>query len=133
MKDRWAVIGIVAAVLVVAALGARRIAGEPGSTGSGTTLPGGPHITPVDPGAVADPVRAGAPLPRGYRVLLGRDRIRPVYNPSFRSAADSGWQPDTLVIGIAGTSTAKAYPVAYLNRREMVNDTLEGTPILVSW
>jgi hypothetical protein len=37
------------------------------------------------------------------------------------------------VIGVAGTNSAKAYPVTHLNQREMVVDSLEGIPILVTW
>jgi hypothetical protein len=37
------------------------------------------------------------------------------------------------VIGVAAAETAKAYPVTHLNSREMVIDSLDGIPILVSW
>jgi hypothetical protein len=38
-----------------------------------------------------------------------------------------------LIIGVSGTSEAKAYPVTHLNQREMVLDYIDGEPILVSW
>jgi hypothetical protein len=80
-----------------------------------------------------DPVRAGEPLPGGFRQLLARDAILPIYDPEFVSAADSGWGDGTLVLGVEVDGEARAYPVAYLNRREMVLDEIGGTPLLVSW
>ncbi len=87
----------------------------------------------ADPGEVYDPVRAGEPLPRGYSQLLPRDAILPVYEPRFVPAAEAGWPDDTLVIGVADGEEAKAYPVSFLNHREMVIDRLAGSPILVTW
>ncbi len=80
-----------------------------------------------------DPVRAGEPMPDGFRQLLFRDAITPIYDPEFGAAADSGWGEGTLVIGVDIDGEARAYPVAYLNRREMVIDEIGGTPLLVSW
>jgi hypothetical protein len=94
-----------------------------------------PDVTVVrsDPSEVYDPVRAGEPTPPGYRQLLDRDQIVPVYDPVFTSASLVDWPAGMLVIGISGEETAKAYPVTHLNQREMVIDSLEGTPLLVSW
>ena len=86
-----------------------------------------------DPREVYDPVRAGEPLPEGYRQLLGRDQIAPVYDPVFVDADEVDWPDDTLVIGVTGAADAKAYPVSHLNNREMVIDDIEGIPILVTW
>ena len=86
-----------------------------------------------DPRDVYDPARADEPLPEGYRPVLGRDMIHPVYNPVFAAAAEVDWPDNTDVIGVAGAEQAKAYPVSHLNFREMVLDDIEGIPILVSW
>lgn len=95
---------------------------------------GGDPITPLaDPGAVYNPIDAGEELPTGYRVGLARDQIAPVYEPEFTAAAGVDWPDDSLVIGVAGAERAKAYPVTHLNSREMVIDSLEGIPILVTW
>ncbi len=90
----------------------------------------GPISAPSD---VYDPVRAGEDTPSGFRQLLPRDAIFPVYNPTFTSAVASEWDDDTLVIGVTLDGEAKAYPVSFLNRREMVIDWIGGTPVLVSW
>ena len=65
--------------------------------------------------------------------LLGRDSIRPIYNPEFVSASDAPYDNNELVIGVALNGEAKAYAIGPLNRREMVNDILTGIPILVTW
>ena len=87
----------------------------------------------TDPNDVYDPVREGETVPFGYRQLLDRDQILPVYNPVFTSADLVDWPAEMLVIGVSGEETAKAYPVTHLNQREMVIDSLDGIPLLVSW
>ncbi len=87
----------------------------------------------ADPAGVYDPVVAGDELPDGFRQLLGRDQIAPIYEPTFTMPSEADWPGDMLVIGVAGTEEAKAYPVTHLNQREMVIDSLEGIPILVTW
>ena len=87
----------------------------------------------TDPNNVYDPVKAGEPIPPGYRQLLDRDQILPVYNPVFTRADLVDWPAGMLVIGVSGEETAKAYPVTHLNQREMVIDSLDGIPLLVSW
>ncbi len=93
----------------------------------------GSTSTTADPGAVYNPVAAGEELPGSYRPLLDRDQIAPVYRPVFAPGDDVDWPLDTLVIGVSEGDTAKAYPVTHLNSREMVIDSLEGIPILVTW
>ena len=76
---------------------------------------------------------AGEPLPDGFRQLLPRDGIRPIYEPEFTSASGVDWAAATQVIGVAAGGEAKAYPVSVLNQHEMVNDFIAGDPILVTW
>jgi hypothetical protein len=87
----------------------------------------------VSPGDVYNPVTAGEILPDGFRQLLPRDAIRPVYDPQFVSAGGVAWPGGTQVIGVSSGDEAKAYPVSFLNRREMVVDSINGIPILVTW
>ena len=65
--------------------------------------------------------------------LLSHDAIRPIYDPEFVSADQAGYEDGELVMGLTIDGEAKAYPVGLLNTREMVNDELGGTPILVTW
>jgi len=68
-----------------------------------------------------------------YNQLLGRDGIRPIYDPEFIPADQAQIKDDELVLGIAIDGQAKAYPITVLNSREMVNDELAGIPILATW
>jgi len=92
-----------------------------------------PTLIRADPIETYDPVEAGEPPPEGFRQLLARDQIAPVYEPEFTSADTVDWPQDMLVVAISGTSESKAYPVTHLNQREMVIDHIDGEPILVSW
>lgn len=86
------------------------------------------------PGETYDPVRAGESTPSGFRQLLRRDAILPIYDPEFiPDVANEAWDDSTLVIGLAIGGEAKAYPVSFLNRREMVVDSIAGIPVLVTW
>ena len=80
-----------------------------------------------------DPVAAGEELPPGFRQSLDRDDILPVYVPRLIDAADVGWSDASLVIGVDLEGEARAYPVGFLNRREMVIDNHRGIPTLVTW
>ena len=80
-----------------------------------------------------NPVTAGERLPDGFRQLLPRDGIQPIYDPEFVSASQVDWAAGADVIGVAIDGEAKAYPVSFLNRHEMVDDFIAGEPILVTW
>ncbi len=80
-----------------------------------------------------NPVTAGERLPDGFRQLLPRDAIRPVYDPTFVAASAIGWPDGTDVIGVTLGGETKAYPVSFLNGRELVVDEIDQEPILVSW
>ncbi len=106
------------------------VADPPEDTGSRPAAVGRP---PTDLASLYDPVRAREELPAGFRQLLGRDAIAPIYDPTFVPGTAISWDDDTLVVGVAFGGDAKAYPVSLLNRREMVIDSLAGIPILVTW
>ena len=69
----------------------------------------------------------------GWSQLLARDAILPIYEPEFAPADEAPYSDEELVIGVAINGEAKAYAIGPLNSREMVNDTLGGRPILVTW
>lgn len=102
-------------------------------TGSPVRPTQGPVGVRVDPAGVYNPVLAGEALPDGFRQILPRDAIAPVYDPTFVNGRDIGWSEDAQVIGVAIDGEAKAYPVSFLNGREMVVDEIAGIPILVTW
>lgn len=100
--------------------------------------PAGPEESAADEQAAANPV---LPKPENqlagdeYRwsQLLQRDAIFPIYTPQFAPAKDAPYDDEELVIGVEINGEAKAYAIGPLNSREMVNDTLGGIPILVTW
>jgi hypothetical protein len=65
--------------------------------------------------------------------LLRPDDILPIYDPEFVGADQAPYDNDELVIGLEINGEAKAYSIGVLNGREMVNDTVGGTPVLVTW
>jgi hypothetical protein len=92
-----------------------------------------PSIEGRNPTSLYNPVHAGEVLPQGFRDLLPRDAILPIYDPQFVPAAESGWHEKALVIGLEINGDTRAYPVSALNRREIVNDHVGRTPVLVTW
>ena len=87
----------------------------------------------IDLDRIYNPARSGESLPNGFRELLARDAILPIYDPQFVSAAESPWPDDALIVGLEIDGDARAYPVSFLNRREIVNDHVGKTPVLVTW
>lgn len=67
--------------------------------------------------------------------LLPRDAIPAIDTPQFLSAeeADAKYAPDELIIGVAFNGDARAYSVPLLSRHEIVNDTVGGEKIAVTW
>jgi hypothetical protein len=67
--------------------------------------------------------------------LLPRDAIPAVDNPEFLTAAeaDAFYDADELVIGVVFDGDARAYSIPYLSNREIVNDTVGGVKIAVTW
>lgn len=105
-----------------------------GSTAdSAVDLPPLLDLAVPDPSSVYDPVRGGEQPPGGYRQLLRRDAIEPVYDPVFTLADQVDWPEDSLVIGVHLNDEARAYPVGFLTLREIVNDDHRGIPTLVTW
>lgn len=159
-SKRWT-FGLLIAVVLVAAAGAagcgaddlaiseeqpavadQQVAGSSTSAvdAPGSTMPTGdpshpdgwPGITEI-PQGIYDPFLAGEQTPDGFRQLIARDRIAPVYVPTFVSAGGVSWPQDELVVGVNLEGEARAYPVGFLTRREIVVDLHRGIPTLVTW
>lgn len=67
------------------------------------------------------------------RDRIPRDAISPVYSPAFVSPDEASLRPEEIVMGLAINGDARAYPVGIMRVREMVNDEVGGTPVLVTW
>jgi hypothetical protein len=67
--------------------------------------------------------------------LLPRDAIRAIDYPEFYSAAEANdfYDPDEPIIGVVFNGDARAYSVPLLSNHEIVNDTVGGVKIAVTW
>ena len=63
-----------------------------------------------------------------------KDGIPAILNPQFiRSREAEFLKPDDEVIGVQVGSEARAYPIKILNWHEVVNDAINGMPIVVTF
>ena len=67
--------------------------------------------------------------------LLGFDAIPAILSPRFVSseAAEAWMDPDEQVMGLSINGENKAYSIRMLSRHEIVNDTVGGVPVAVTW
>ncbi|MXZ85398.1 MAG: DUF3179 domain-containing protein [Acidimicrobiia bacterium] len=69
----------------------------------------------------------------GIQVIPIRDRIPPIDNPEFSPASEAGWSdPEPGLLLVMG-DLARFYPLAMLIVHEIVNDEIEGRPVLVTY
>ena len=69
----------------------------------------------------------------GIQVIPIRDRIPPIDNPEFAPASEAGWSdPEPGLLLVVG-DTARFYPLAMLIVHEIVNDEIDGRPVLVTY
>ncbi len=77
------------------------------------------------------------PKEQTYRIvtLLPRDGIPAIDNPEFYSAesADAEYAPDELILGVSINGENRAYSTSFLDSHEIVNDTVGGHKIAVTW
>lgn len=63
-----------------------------------------------------------------------KDGIPAILNPRFvRPGGAEFLKPDDEVIGVQTGGEARAYPIKILNWHEVVNDTINGVPIVVTF
>ena len=67
--------------------------------------------------------------------LLPPDAIPAIDNPQFLSAeeADLFYDPQELVMGVSFNGDSRAYSAPFLSNHEIVNDTVGGVKIAVTW
>lgn len=110
---RWAIWGLLLGVVVPLHLSRTLFAGDDnGFDLSDTSVP----ATEILPG--------GPP----------RDGIPALDDPRFESAAGAGWlAADDRVLGLHRNGEARAYPVRILNWHEIVNDTVGGEGVVITY
>ena len=91
-------------------------------------------ITIADPSAGSTP---GSESNLDLRIvtILARDGIPAILDPVFdpRIEAMAQMEPSERVIGVSINGDHRAYPLNLLSRHEIVNDTVGGKPIAVTW
>ena len=67
--------------------------------------------------------------------LLPRDGIPAIDNPEFLDVAqaDEEYAPEELVIGVEFNGEARVYSIPLLSSHEIVNDTVGGEKIAITW
>lgn len=79
---------------------------------------------------------ANLEVPRDSIVAGGppRDGIRSVDSPTFVPVAEAHWvKGSTTVLGVALGGEARAYPTHLLEWHQVVNDTVGGVPVVVTY
>ena len=68
------------------------------------------------------------------RILALRDAIVPILHPEYGAAGDLSWmKDDSLVMGYVSGEDTYAYPINVLNMHEIVNDVINGVPVLITY
>jgi hypothetical protein len=67
--------------------------------------------------------------------VLGKDSIPAIDNPRFVGPGEADQQMDSFerVLGVSINGDDRAYPLNMLSRHEIVNDTVGGVPVAVTW
>ena len=104
---------------------------------SQTSSPGKATPTSVVEADESAPQTQGTRNYEAYEIvtLLPRDAIPAIDHPEFLASteADSEYAPQELVIGVEFDGDARAYSIPFLSRHEIVNDTVGGVKLSVTW
>lgn len=86
---------------------------------------------PAAPGSGLDTVAVDLKI----ITVLGKDGIPAILDPQFLSPeiASDHMQANERVIGLSIDGDSRAYPLNMLSRHEIVNDTVGGVPVAVTW
>lgn len=89
----------------------------------------------VEPSGSPAPTDTFDPTDYEIVTLLPFDANPSIDEPRFYDAqeADREYEQYEIVIGVVVDGEARAYPIDLLSRHEIVNDTIAGHPIAVTW
>jgi hypothetical protein len=62
-----------------------------------------------------------------------RDCIPSIDEPKYISADEAGLSDDDIVVTLSYAGEYRAYPTRILDHHEIVNDTIAGTPLAITW
>ena len=118
-------------------------ASQAAETGTPPPTAASPPSTPtpnsVEPTATAVPSAAETPKPAEpeYEIvtIIPYDAIPAILHPEFISVAEADEQleSDSLVLGLSINGDHRAYSIPTLSSYEIVNDTVGGKPVAVTW
>jgi hypothetical protein len=94
-----------------------------------------PTSTPTPAGGVAPPTPTATPENLAERVPTGgRGRFVVLDNPAFLPASTASYlQPGELGLGLDIEGEARAYPISMMFFHHIINDTVQGRPITVTY
>ena len=103
-----------------------------------TSTPPGDPVKNASAGAPTSSAQASQATPvQAYEMitLLPPDAIPAIDRPEFYTVAkaDSEYAPDELVLGVSIDGESRAYSTNLLDHHEIVNDTVGGRKIAVTW
>jgi hypothetical protein len=147
MNRRATVLGAAAVLMVSACSGAAPGEDADRATGTATGTPSDSVVLEEVSGSPAEDVPSALdriddpdlppPLVDPDEVISGGpppDGIPPIDEPRFQRAADVDWlTDDEPVLAPAIGETARAYPVRIMIWHEIVNDTIDGRPVAVTY
>ncbi len=80
------------------------------------------------------PATAADLRPDEIVTVLPKDAIPAILKPRFGDSKSAPWLSGRdLVVGVEFSGDSRAYPIATLSHHEIVNDTVGGQPIAVTW
>ncbi len=130
-SGRWLVVGAVSAALLFAVV---LLWGCGGDAQPVATAPP-PVATTIPPTPASEPTSPVAPRDLDIVTLLEFDAIKAIDDPEFLSPEEVGdtYPPNEKVIGVSIDGDSRAYSVPMLSRHEIVNDTVGGVKIAITW
>ena len=104
--------------------------GDPGTKEEDDPEPS-PSVVPPQP----TPTQPEEDVEYNIIALLPPDAIPAIFNPEFLpiEEADQEYDADEQVMGVVIDGDARAYSVGHLSSHEIVNDTVGGRKIAVTW
>lgn len=99
---------------------------------SGLPRPGSVAPGPPPPGSTSPSADQGDLASRVVTVLP-KDAIPAIFEPRFEPAADAKLRDNETVLGLELGDEARAYPIAPLSSREIVNDVVAGQAVAITW
>ena len=130
-SGRWLVVSAVSAALLFAVV---LLWGCGGDAQPVATAPP-PVATTIPPTPASESTSPAPPRDLDIVTLLDFDAIKAIDNPEFLSPEEVGdtYPPNEKVIGVSIDGDNRAYSVPMLSRHEIVNDTVGGVKIAVTW